>query len=117
MTRESQDLTAEQELVAFLEEGEHIEAIVFGEWGWGNGGAPDPTPVPEDKQGVVLSWNEAWPLMRTWRFSGGFGCPDCYAIRCWTNRRVIWVTQYDGSTWLSSAPRNPVAHMPDMPGG
>jgi hypothetical protein len=111
-----------------LEDGETIEAIVFGAWGWSSPpdddkqwkpayGEPSPPPVPFEKRGVILSAEEGRPLMKGWSFFGGYGSPEAYAIRVWTNRRVIWVTQYDGSTWLSSAPRNPTAHLPDMPGG
>ena len=109
--------TAEQDVLAYLEEGERAEAVVFGEWGWGNHGAPTPPPVPVENQGSVMTWDQARPLMQSWSFEGGYGSPDCYAVRIWTNKRVLWVTQYDGSTRLGSAPRNPVGHIPNMPGG
>ena len=114
------------ELQQHLETGELIEAVVFGAWGWGGGygddhslgyGEPDPPPVPADKRGKVLSLADAEPYMHGWTFSGGYGAPQCYAVRIWTNQRIIWVTQYDGATGLDSAPRHPVDHMPDMPGG
>ncbi|HEX8106676.1 MAG TPA: hypothetical protein VF516_03060, partial [Kofleriaceae bacterium] len=78
---------------------------------------PDPTPVPTDKRGIVLTLEEAAPMMESWAFYGGFGAPDCYAVRIWTNKRVIWVTQYDGATSLDSALRHPSPCVPDMPGG
>lgn len=116
-------MTAYQELHEFLEEGESVEAIVFGNWGWSNGdnepgyGEPRPVPVPFEKRNIVLALEEAEPFMKQWTFSGDFGAPNCYAVRIWTNRRVIWVTQYDGSTGLNSALRNPEPCKPDMPGG
>ncbi len=125
-------MSAATELDAFLRDGEVVEAIVFGPWGWGNAssngqawefgyGEPgedtnDP-PVPFAKRGVVLAYDEARPMMQTWEFEGGHGAPDCYAVRIWTNQRIIWVTQYDGATGLDSAERNPGPCMPDMPGG
>ena len=108
---------AYDELVEFLEQGEVVDAIVFGEWGWGGYSEPDPAPVPAHKQGVLLTLEEARPMMKGWRFNGGFGAPGCYAVTVWTDRHVVWVTQYDGSTRLSRAPRFPVAHTPTMPGG
>ena len=116
-------MSAWDELAEYLEKGETIEAIVFGEWGWGHGignlgyGEPDPPSVPWELRGKVLTSEEARPLMQSWNFHGGYGAPDCYAANIWTNRRVIWVTQYDGSTSLDSAARNPSATLPNMPGG
>ena len=109
-------MNAYEDLLEHLHEGETIEAIVFGEWGWGSYGE-ESVVVPKDKQGVLLTPEEAKPMMAGWSFNGGYGSPECYAVNVWTNKRVIWVTQYDGSTCLDSAPRNPIAHIPDMPGG
>lgn len=121
-------MSAIDDLRQFLRPGEVIEAIVFGPWGWGSEprdgegwepgyGEPSPPPVPFDKRGFILTEAEAEPFMQSWSFYGGYGAPDCYATYIWTNQRVIWVTQYDGATGLSSAPRNPVESIPDMPGG
>jgi len=111
-------MNAYKDLMKYLNEGETVEAIVFGEWGYGWYGFGDnDEPIPADKQGVVLSEEEAKPLMDGWSFFGGFGSPTSHAVNIWTNKRVIWVTQYDGSTTLDSAPRHPTAYMPDMPGG
>ena len=120
--------TAWSELVSEMQEGERVEAIVFGAWGWGSApgdgnawelgyGEPEPPPVPFEKRGIILTADEARPMMQTWVFSGGYGAPACYAVRVWTNKRIMWVTQYDGSTGLDSTERNPIAHIPDMPGG
>lgn len=121
-------MSAETELLEYLGPDETVEAVVFGPWGWGSaprdGGPwepgysePEPPAVPFDRRGVVLTWEEARPMMQSWNFYGGYGAPDAYATYIWTNQRVIWVTQYDGSTCLSDAPRIPSAIMPDMPGG
>lgn len=109
--------TAYEELKEALQPDEVVEAIVFGEWGWGGYSEPENKPVPEDKRGVVLTLEDARPMMQTWAFYGGHGAPDCYATNIWTNQRILWVTQYDGATGLDSAPRNPKAGKPDMPGG
>lgn len=118
-------MSAIDELNEFLKDGEKVEAIVFGAWGWGSDakewelgyGEPNPPPVPFDKRGKLLSLKEAEPYMKSWNFYGGHGAPDCYATYIWSNLRVIWVTEYDGSTGLDSMPRNPSPVIPYMPGG
>lgn len=64
----------------------------------------------------VLSWADAEPLLLD-RFDDGFGGVNCYAITAWTASWVIAVSQYDGSTSPFRLPRNPIAHIPSMPGG
>ena len=119
----SDDLNAYDDLLSELRDDEDVEGIVFGGWGWSYGtdelgyGEPDPPIVPFDKRGVVMSLDRARPLMAGWSFYGSYGAPTCYAVTAWTNERVLWVTQYDGSTGLSSAERNPKDYWPDMPGG
>ena len=108
---------ARDQILELLADGETIEAVVLGAWGWDGGDEPKPPAVPPDKRGKVLTWEQAAPMLTTWSFYGGDGAPDCYAVYIWTDRRVFWVTQYDGSTDLNEAPRNPVDCMPDMPGG
>jgi hypothetical protein len=121
-------MNAYNDLIKILTDGEVVEAIVFGAWGWGSEpkdgenwepGHKEPPrpPVPFEKRGILLSLEEAQPFMDGWTFYGGYGAPACYAANIWTNKRVIWVTQYDGATTLDSAPRNPVASIPSMPGG
>jgi hypothetical protein len=108
---------AYKDLKKNLLKGEVVEAIVFGEFGWGGFHEPAPPPVPEDKQGVILTLEEAKPLMQGWTLHCGFGAPLAYAMNIWTNKRILWLTQYDGSTSLDSVSRVPVAEMPRMPGG
>lgn len=123
--------SAYEELQEYLDEGEVVEAVVFGSWGWGGYDEPNCNydeddaefpagnnpAVPYGKRGVLLTLEEAEPFMKSWTFYGGYGSPDCYATYIWTDRHVIWVTQYDGSTSLSCAPRHPLAIVPGMPGG
>jgi hypothetical protein len=115
-----------------LAEHEYVVGICFGAYGWsslpsdletadysdlGWGEEDIPNPIPWDMRRKVLSVEEAMPLMQGWSFSGGYGAPECYATYIWTNKRVFWVTQYDGSTSLNSVPRNPEGCAPNMPGG
>ena len=113
-------LDAWDDLMGFLEPGETVQALVFGEYGWGGYREEDLPPganVPKSQQGRVVTPSIARPWMKGWSFYGGYGAPTCHATYVWTNRRLIWVTQYDGSTTLDAAPRNPVDCIPDMPGG
>jgi hypothetical protein len=131
--QEHETKNAYTDLMAYLEPEETVEAVVFGNWGgyeynepqstpvgnWGEYGydEPQPQPIPNDKKGVILSLDEARPLMLGWRFKNNFGaCAACYAVRIWTNKRVVWVTQYDGATTLDSSLRNPAPCHPDIPG-
>ena len=104
------------DLQDFLMSGECVEGLVFGVWGWDGFKEPGPPPVPKDKQGVLMQLEDAKPFMEGWSFDGGYGAPTCYATYIWTDKRVIWVTQYDGSTGLDSMPRHPANVIPDMPG-
>jgi len=115
---EESPMNAYDDLMKELEEGEIVEGLVFGDYGWSDFGEEDcDNPIPQNKRGVLLTLEEAKPLMDGWTYDGGFGSPDCYATYVWTNKRIIWVTQYDGSTCLDSAPRHPMSCKPNMPGG
>ncbi|MEM9286779.1 MAG: hypothetical protein AAGA36_00425 [Pseudomonadota bacterium] len=116
-----------EELEDALEPDEHVEAVIFGTWGWSympaNGeefsaGYGEKQPIlPLENRLTLLSWEQAKPLMQDWRFSGGYGSPESYATYVWTNKRVFFVVQYDGSTSLESVPRAPTALEPEMFGG
>ena len=121
-------MSAYGDLMDFLNEGEAVEAIVFGPWGWGTapdeGGEwerdyhePENIPVPFSVRGRVLTLAEAKPYMDGWSFDNDFGAPDCYAVTVWTDSRVLFVGEYDGATWLCSVPRNQCETMPEMTGG
>jgi hypothetical protein len=95
-----------EELTAILRSPETIVGIVFGT---GNDfdEYTDRFNIPADKQGVVLSAEEAAPLMVGWTFYGGYGgacCPPCVV---WTTSRIIGVDEYDGATSLVALPRFP----------
>ncbi len=106
-------MSAYTELKDYLDKDEKIEGVVFGDYGWSS----EHESVPQEKRGTLLTEKQASTLMKDWSINGDYGSPDCYATYIWTNKRVIWVTQYDGATGLNSAPRNPTDCMPDMPGG
>ena len=121
----STEPNAWNDLLEVLEPGEKVEWVIFGNYGWcyadkpeaGGYGEPDPPPVPVEKRGILLDAGDAEPLMKGWSFNGGFGAPECYAVRIFTDRRILWVHEYDGSTSLSSTRRHPEAHLPRFSGG
>ena len=86
---------------------EVVEAVVFTDlidtYGW--------PPIPEPRNaGIVVgkrySWEEAKPLL-DYPYYRGYGSMDCHSVNIWTSTRVIYIHEYDGSTWPESVPRNP----------
>jgi len=110
---------AYKDLMAYLNKGENITAIVFGEWGgWDHQIACKEEytrPVPVDMLNKRMTLAKAKPyLNKDWSFYGGYGGADCHSIYAWTNKRIIWVSEYDGATSLDSAPLKPCDCKPDM---
>ena len=63
------------------------------------------------RKGEMLTWDEAQPLL-DYDYDTGCGLRDCHAVYAWTATRVLFVVEYDGATWISSAPRNPTGGIP-----
>lgn len=113
-------MRAYDELMEYLEEGEVVECVMFGGWGYGSDyysdegnielayDEPYEGHVPIEKRGKALTLEEAKPHMQNWSFNGGYGSPECYAVNIYTNQNIIYVHEYDGSTCLVSVNRNPV---------
>lgn len=100
--------------------GERIEGVVIGVYwdasDWGSDSLWDLCPaIPWDRREIVLSWEEAAPLLE-YEHDGGWGTADCHAIYAWTGARVLFVHEYDGSTHVHHVPRHPVACRPEMSG-
>jgi hypothetical protein len=93
--------------------GEKIIGIVIGDMGWGNYNSEG---KPAWVKGELLKWKDTKEML-DYEYDDGYGSPDCQAITAWTKTKVIFVVQYDGSTSVWAIPRNPIAHMPEMPGG
>ena len=116
-------MTFIEALLAYAE-GEPITEVVLGAYGWDDIDDTNDTGwidkvrphIPRDRLGIALSLAEAQPLL-DYEWKRGFGAPSCYAIYAYTPSRVIFVSQYDGSTTLHSVPRNPCDCIPTMPGG
>lgn len=96
--------------------GEEILGIVIGGYGWASYSS-EPIKIPQVKRLTQLSWIEARPFL-DYEYDGGYGAPNCHAITAWTENSVIFVGTYDGSTWVTSVPRNPTnTRDPHMVGG
>ena len=96
--------------------GQDIIGCVIGETGWGDYKSDFVPGYVDHVRGKVLAWEKAIPQL-SYEFDAGHGAPGCEAIYAWTKDWVIFVVQYDGATWPTRVPRNPVDIMPDMPGG
>lgn len=96
--------------------GEAVEGVVIGEMGWGSYGSDGVPNYAQQPRNRVLTWQEALPWI-DYEFEAGYGAPGCNAVYAWTASRVLFVSQYDGSTCINSVPRNPGDVPPVMPGG
>ena len=103
-----------------LEEDEVIEGVVIGE-----GDRIDDystsillDSILEKKRKIydkVIPWVIAKPLL-DYEFDSGFGTQDCNTVYIWTNKNVLFINEYDGSTCLSKIPRNPIDCIPKWNG-
>jgi hypothetical protein len=93
--------------------GQPIEAIVIGPYG---GWRDDEHGVPNLLLGAILTWDEAKPML-DYEWDTSFGGAQCHPIYAWTASRVLWVHEYDGSTGMAWAPRNPESGVPALSGG
>jgi len=96
--------------------GSPIEAVIVGEMGWPDYGNDERHEPGLSRKGEILSWEEAAPLL-DYEYDSGYGAPDCQAVWAWTKDSVLFIVEYDGSTYISSIPRNPEEGIPSMPGG
>lgn len=113
------------EWIETLANGEPIIGVVIGRTGWASEYDEDETndygsdKIPaysSQKHNVLVTWEEAKPMLN-YEFDSGYGSPGCNAITVWTTNWIIAVSQYDGATAPFRLPRNPVNHIPCMPGG
>ena len=84
---------------------EAIEAIVIGEFR-GNR-LSDKIPF-----NVTLSMEEAKGWL-DYDYDDGYGREECHPIYAWTKTRVLSVSEYDGSTGVTSIPRHPQLCQPE----
>ena len=97
-------------------DGEKLQAVAFSRTR-----GPALTHIPDPFLDVVLTPEQADRHMKTWSLLHSIGEVQSYAMTAWTDQRIMWVTQFAGSTTLHSAPLAPPpfgAHFhAQMPGG
>lgn len=99
-----------------LSDGQPVEAVVIGEMGWGDYKSETVPNYINQPRGVVLTWDQALPWI-SYGFEDGVGAPGCNAVHAWTESWIISVLRFDGLTEPFRIPRNPMAILPEMPGG
>jgi hypothetical protein len=105
------------ELLALIGD-ESLEGIVFGKYyEYDRETRTRSDIVPRDKEDIVLSLEEAAPILKMFSFDHGYGIEKCPAITAWTKTKVIVVLIYDGSTMLVDIPRHATEHTPFYVGG
>lgn len=109
------EASAYNEIMAELRHGEEIEAIVFNSTE--DNYAMEEFFLPEEYCNRPITLKEATPYLYGWQISGGYGGQEVIPLYIWTNKRVLLIGCYDGSTWLDSVPRNPVKCEPYTIGG
>jgi hypothetical protein len=67
------------------------------------------------KANVVLTWDEARPTL-DYTYHRGYGGANCHPVTVWTETKVLFVHEYDGSTGLHYLPRHLVDHKPEHSG-
>lgn len=91
---------------------EEILGIAFGDWlSFRKPRHPNANAM---RTGVLMNPEEAKPIMQGWEFYDS--ALKCYSIYAWTQRRVLFVSEYDMSTTISSCPRDPCAMIPRVYG-
>lgn len=91
-------MNAYDELLAVMESGETPQKVAF------------------DAK-TLVPWKDAIDRLREMTIYNNLHTgPNCPAIYVWSNKRVFFVSEYDGSTWLAWVPRRPVAIEPSYCG-
>ena len=94
-----------EQLTAMFDDGEEVVAVIFRKpsyagWIANLDGSP---PVPPDRLGEVLTWEEAQRYMTGWVIED----EDCYLMRVWTTTHVYFTAGYDGRWWIECVPLHP----------
>lgn len=87
-----------------MAEGEAVEAVVLG-------ADVRPAPAQDLPIGIVLSWQQALPLLQ-YQFHDELELGGCNAITAWTKHWVIAVARNSSHVAPIRLPRGPVAHIP-----
>jgi hypothetical protein len=99
--------TAWEELKMYLQHGETLEAVMFGPWGNTGQNEPEPPFIPVEKQNILLTPEQAQPLMQKWSIVTAHGCYSGYGFYAWTNERVFSSFYAEDRVKLVHLPRSP----------
>jgi hypothetical protein len=108
-------MSAYAELVSAFLPGEVLETVVFSRWA-SHKGEPNP-PISPELFGVVLTAEQAKPLMINWSTSGKTWLALVYPFYAYTNKHVWFIHDFDGATQLQCIPLNPYSmgvHGPEL---
>ena len=106
------------ELLEELRLGEELQYVVFNEPEMVNIKRPNGEDlIPENLVGIKIPLEKARKYFYGWNISGGFGSAGVVPFFAWTNKRVLFIGTYDGSTWLESIPLSPCDILPFTVGG
>lgn len=86
---------------------EPIIALAIGKY-QGYGEDARARALPDDVLDRPLGWPEARPFL-DYTYHHGFGTADCHPVIAWTETRIIFTREYDGSTSIEHMPRHPQA--------
>lgn len=93
---------------------ENIRAIVIGAEPWSSSVEEGSRPPVE--RNVLLTWQDARPAL-DYEADQGFGGVTTDAFYAWTDTLVLFMGEYDGSSWVDSVPRNPDPDIEYRPNG
>ena len=106
------------EEIDLILDGEDVISIVIGEADWlseeATTGQVELNNLMTRMDGFIKydGLPESVRKLLDYHFDDDFGLPDCNPITIWTETRIIFTREYDGSTWLHSLPRNPTDFKP-----
>lgn len=86
-----------------IADGEEILGVVISKTRSGYAWSDDEADSPIAEK--LTPWNEAAPYL-DYGYDDGYGGQDCHSIYAWTPSRVLFVSEYDGSTCVKSIPRD-----------
>jgi hypothetical protein len=99
------------EVLSYLLPGEKIQFVQFGRFGFDDKDGP----VPRHVYGKLLKYPQAAKYLKSTSFYAR-GDYASHAFYVYTNKRILWVNQHQGHTWIDSIPRYPrEGTVPELP--
>ena len=99
------------EVLSYLLPEEKVQFVQFGSFGYED----EDGPIPRRLYGKLLKYSQAAHYLKDISFYAG-GDYKSHAFYIYTNRRILWVNQHQGYTWIDSIPRYPrEGTVPELP--